>query len=231
MESRATAVVTGAGRGLGLALARQFLDSGCSVVVAATRREPPAVLREMAEQDERLLLCRLDVASPASISEFRQTLARQVRHLDVLVNNAGIPPETESLLDLPMGVVRTHLETHALGPLGLVRELKGLLRAGSVVANISSVVAGMRRMDSRYSAYAPSKALQNAFTRALADTLAPAGVVVLAVSPGWVATDMGGPNAPTSPAESAAGIVRQVMSATIRDTGLFLDYRGEPVDW
>lgn len=212
------ALVTGANRGLGLEVARQLSKRGYTVLAGA--RDPDAV-------PDDLRPVRLDVTDDASVAAVRDSLSS----LDVLVNNAAIHYDTwERTLSADLGTVREALETNTLGPWRLAITLADLLRAGphGRLVNVSSGAGALTGMGDRHPAYSVSKAALNALTLMLADALAP-GVLVNAVCPGWVATDMGGPGG-RPVADGAAGIV---WAATLADDGptggFFRD--GRPIPW
>jgi NAD(P)-dependent dehydrogenase (short-subunit alcohol dehydrogenase family) len=210
-----TALVTGANRGLGLEVARQLAARGYAVLAGA--RDPATVPGD-------LQAVRLDVTDQSTIDALRPA------ELDVLVNNAAIHYDTyERTLNADLGVVREALETNTLGPWRLAIAFAGLLRASphGRVVNVSSGAGALTGMRDSNPAYSVSKAALNALTIMLADALAP--VLVNAVCPGWVATDMGGPGG-RPVADGAAGIV---WAATLPDDGptggFFRD--GRPIPW
>jgi NAD(P)-dependent dehydrogenase (short-subunit alcohol dehydrogenase family) len=227
------AIVTGSNRGLGRALVDELLTRGWPRVVATARcPDTAADLRSLAARDPRVVLRELDVTSPASIERFAASVRDDGFPVGILVNNAGIGDvEDQTILSMPMEDVRRQIETHALGPLQIVRELTDLLQPGSVVVNISSVVSGMHRITANYAGYAQAKALQNSVTRALARTLEDRGVIVFALHPGWMATDMGGPGAPLRPDDVARGMADLILSATPADADTFRDHTGAPALW
>jgi NAD(P)-dependent dehydrogenase (short-subunit alcohol dehydrogenase family) len=100
------------------------------------------------------------------------------------------------------------------------------MQSGSVIANVSSVLSRIDSMGPAYTAYAPAKALQNAFTVQLAASLRRRGVITFAVHPGWVATDIGGRGAPVSASDAAQGIADMILMASAKDSGTFRDYTG-----
>jgi NAD(P)-dependent dehydrogenase (short-subunit alcohol dehydrogenase family) len=213
-----TALVTGANRGLGLEVAHQLAARGYSVLAGA--RDPGSV-------PDDLHAVRLDVTDQGTIDE----LAREVEALDVLVNNAAIHYDTyQRTLNADLGVVREALETNTLGPWRLAIAFGDLLRASphGRLVNVSSGAGALTGMRDSNPAYSVSKAALNALTIMLADALAPR-VLVNAVCPGWVETDMGGPGG-RPVAEGAAGIV---WAATLPDDGptggFFRDRR--PIPW
>ena len=213
-----TALVTGANRGLGLEVARQLARRGHTVLAGA--RDPDAV-------PDDLRGVRLDVTDEASIAAVRSTLSS----LDVLVNSAAIHYDTwQRVLTADLGVVREALETNTLGPWRVAMAVADLLRASphGRLVNVSSGAGALTGMRDGHPAYSVSKAALSALTLMLADALAPR-VLVNAVCPGWVATDMGGPGG-RPVAEGAAGIV---WAATLPDDGptggFFRD--GRPIAW
>jgi len=211
-----TALVTGANRGLGLEVARQLSARGYDVLAGA--RDPASVPGD-------LHAVRLDVTDQGTIDALR------LDELDVLVNNAAIHYDTyQRTLSADLGVVREALATNTLGPWRMAIAFAGLLRASphGRLVNVSSGAGALTGMRDSNPAYSVSKAALNALTIMLADALAP-GVLVNAVCPGWVATDMGGPGGrPLT--EGAAGIV---WAATLPDGGptggFFRD--GRPIPW
>lgn len=227
------AVVTGSNRGIGLELVTALCAGGRHRVAACCRSPDLAdELHRLGESNPQLWVAELDVTDDRSIERFAQGLLDQEPAVSMLVNNAGIGlDEQHTILTMPLEDIRRQLETHAIGPLVLVRRLVDRMIPGAVIANVSSVVSGLSRPRSSYAGYAQAKALQNSFTVTLAATLDDRGIIVLALEPGWVATDMGGATAPTTPAASASGLLDQILGATPADSGTFRDYRGDPVAW
>ncbi|MEY9934426.1 NAD(P)-dependent dehydrogenase (short-subunit alcohol dehydrogenase family) [Catenulispora sp. GP43] len=225
------ALVTGANRGLGRETARQLLAAGHAVLVAA--RHEGAARDTAAELGDGAYPLRLDVTSTADIAAAAEQIREEFGHLDVLVNNAAIHYDTwQHAVGADLAVVREAAETNVYGPWQLVQTLLPLLRAGSHqrIVNVSSGAGSLTEMTSGSTpAYSITKAALNALTRMLAADLRADGILVNAVCPGWVATDMGGPGG-RPVAEGAAGIV---WAATLPDDGptggFFRDRR--PIAW
>ncbi|WP_435224163.1 SDR family oxidoreductase [Streptomyces sp. Tue6028] len=223
------ALVTGANRGIGREVARQLAAAGHTVLVTARSAEAAAEAARAVGPDARPL--RLDVTSEADIT----ALARDVDALgvlDVLVNNAAITYDTwQRAITADLDVVREAAETNLYGPWRLTQALLPLLRASAHprIVNVSSEAASLAGMGRGTPAYSASKAALNALTRMLAAELRGDGVLVNAVCPGWVATDMGGPGG--RPVEEGAASV--VWAATLPDDGptggFFRD--GRPLPW
>ncbi|MET7722617.1 SDR family NAD(P)-dependent oxidoreductase [Streptomyces mirabilis] len=220
------ALVTGANRGIGREVARQLAVAGHTVFLTARSAEAAAEAARAAGPDAHPL--RLDVTSEADIT----AVARDLTALDVLVNNAAITYDTwQRATDADLDVVREAAETNLYGPWRLTQALLPLLRASAHprVVNVSSEVASLASMGGGTPAYTSTKAALNALTRMLAAELGPDRVLVNAVCPGWVATDMGGPGG-RPVAEGAACVV---WAATLPDDGptggFFRD--GQPLPW
>ncbi len=202
------ALVTGANRGIGLEVARQLAARGFEVLAGA--RDPASV----PALPGAVRAVRLDVTDQGSVD----AVAGSLDALDVLVNNAATHYDTDQrVLTADLGVVREALETNTLGAWRTAIACSGLLRAGTSgrLVNVSSGAGALTGMRDGTPAYSVSKAALNAVTLMLADALRADGVLVNAVCPGWVATDMGGPGG--RPVEDgAAGIV---WAATLPDDG------------
>lgn len=233
-------LVTGANRGLGLEFVRQLLARGERVVAACRHPGRATSLNALAgEHPGRLHVLPLDVASPRSIAE----LANELRLLDegapggrlalrLLVNCAGVLHSGERFGAIEPAIVEDSFRTNAMGPLLVTQALSERLADGAKVANLSSVlgsIASLARFGSP--SYDISKAAQNMATALLAKALAPRGIVVLALHPGWAQTDMGGANATVPVADAVAGLLAVVDAAGSRDSGGFRDWRGETLPW
>jgi len=231
-------LVTGANRGLGLEFCRQLLARGARVLAACRDPGRAIALDALAGEHPGLLrLLPLDVASPRSIAAFARELALPgapggAPPLRLLVNCAGVLHSGERFGAIDPAIVEDSFRTNAMGPLLLTQALAGRLADGAKVANISSVlgsIASLARFGSP--SYDISKAAQNMATALLAKALAPRGVVVLALHPGWAQTDMGGANATVPVADAVAGLLRTIEGAGMADSGSFRDWRGESLPW
>lgn len=224
------ALVTGANRGLGRETARQLVAAGHTVLVGA--RSEAAAAETAAALGERAVPLRLDVTGITDIEHAAAEIGRRFGHLDVLVNNAAIHYDTWQRVDTAdLAVVREAAETNVFGPWQLTKTLLPLLRRGSRqrIVNVSSEAGSLASMGGGTPAYSLSKAALNALTLMFAAELRSEGILVNAVCPGWVATDMGGPGG-RPVRDGAAGIV---WAATLPDDGptggFFRD--GQPVPW
>jgi NAD(P)-dependent dehydrogenase (short-subunit alcohol dehydrogenase family) len=225
-------LVTGANRGIGRELARQLALRGDVVVLTARELAKAERAAAALPGQERVLARRLEVTDPATIEQVAADLDRRYGRLDVLVNNAAIHYDTwqqASAADLQ--VVREALEVNLVGAWRTSLTLLPLLRASGHgrIVNVSSEAGSLASMDGGTPAYSVSKAALNALTRMLAGELRRDRILVNAVCPGWVATDMGGPGG-RPVAEGAASVLWAVDLPDGGPTGGF--YRdGHPVPW
>lgn len=235
------ALVTGASRGLGLEFVRQLLATGARVVAACRQPGKATALNALAgEYPGRLHVLPLDVASPRSQAELARELPLVLGErddgapgrLDLLLNNAGVLHSGERFGSLTAANFEDSFRTNALGPLLLAQALEPLLADGARIANLSSRL-GSIALTTRFGSpsYDMSKAALNMATVLLSHALAGRGIRVVAISPGWVRTDMGGSDAEVEPAEAVAGMLRVIDGLGPGDSGRFLDWRGDPVDW
>lgn len=213
------ALVTGGNRGIGLEVCRQMAQHGHRVVLGS-RDLAKGVAAAQALVGEGLAVqaLQLDVADGSSVEDVQRWLAAEYGRLDVLVNNAAILYDTwQGAVDADLAVVQEALETNTFGPWRMAQALLPLLRRSrrARIVNVSSEAGSLAGMQGGTPAYSLSKAALNALTRMLAAELRGAGILVNAVCPGWVATDMGGSGG-RPVAEGAAGIV---WAATLPDDG------------
>ncbi|MCK2215159.1 SDR family oxidoreductase [Actinomadura sp. ATCC 31491] len=223
-------VVTGANRGIGLEVAARLARAGDTVLLTA--RDPAKAERAARGLAGRVEPRRLDVSDDESVAEFARGVREAHGRVDVLVNNAAIHYDTwQRASGADLGVVREALETNLLGAWRVTQALLPLLRAGrhGRVVNVSSEAGSLASMGAGTPAYAVSKAGLNALTRMLAAELRRDRVLVNAVCPGWVATDMGGPGG-RPVAEGAASVLWAVDLPDDGPTGGFFR-DGRPLPW
>lgn len=215
-------LITGANRGIGLALARAASARGDEVI--AVCRTTSAELDALGVR----VLAGCDVTSDASVAGLASRL--QGVALDVLINNAGILT-VESLEDFDAERIRKQFEVNSIAPLRVTNALLGYLGSGSKVAIVTSLMGSISDNGSGgYYGYRMSKAAVNAGGVSLARDLAPRGVSVVLLHPGMVATEMTGGRG-ISPAESAAGLLTRIDELQLADSGSFLHQDGRRLDW
>ncbi len=223
MSQPPIALVTGGNRGLGLETCRQLGAQGYRVVLTARReKEGRAAAEGLQGEGLDVRFHPLDVTDDASILRLRDFIRDQFGRLDVLVNNAGIFPDPtpgsgrEGLFHTRLETLRRGFETNAVGPLRLCQVLIPLMEGRGRVVNVSSGMGQLSEMNGGSPGYRLSKTALNALTRILADELQGTGIKVNSVCPGWVRTQMGGPEATLSVEEGARGIV---WAATLPEDG------------
>ncbi len=235
------AVVTGAGRGLGLEFVRQLLPR--RTVLIATVRNPGAAkdLAALARTNsDKLHIVTLDVADEESIQKAAKEIAGLTQSLDLLINNAGIylgrpgavsGSDRVGQLTMESGVAT--LRTNAVGPMIFTQELLPLLRKGRQprIVSLTSGLGSIAQSSGAPYHYSASKAALNMYMHGLAAELRRDRIISVVINPGWVATDMGGRGASLSAEESASSILRVVEDLTIEQTGSFLNYHGEIEPW
>lgn len=229
-------LITGANRGLGLEFTRQLLAAGDHVVAACRQPGRASALNSLAgEHPGRLHVLPLDVAQPRSLRELASELPLAIGEdgrLDLVLNNAGVLHAGERFGRLEAANFEDSFRTNALGPLLLVQALATRLADGARVANLSSEL-GSIGSTTRFGtpSYNMGKAAQNMATVLLAHALAERGIVVVALHPGWVRTDMGGARAELEPAEAVAALLGLIAGLAPGDSGRFLDRNGQPLPW
>ena len=233
MDGPLVALVTGANRGIGLEVCRQLAGLGYAVVLGSRNlAKGERAVAGLARHERVVQPYQLDVTDSESIERARARVAADFGRLDVLVNNAAILYDTwQHAADADLAQVREALETNLFGAWNMVRALLPLLRQTrhARVVNVSSEAGSLAGMGGGTPAYSLSKVALNALTRMLAAELREDGILVNAVCPGWVATDMGGAGG----RPVAAGAASVVWAATLPDEGptggFFRD--GRPLKW
>jgi NAD(P)-dependent dehydrogenase (short-subunit alcohol dehydrogenase family) len=211
-------------------------------VFATCRR--PAAARALAAlaagAGDRLTIVPLDVTDAGSIRAAHATVRRHTDGLDLLINNAGMystggsADPTERLGTLSFEAALLLLRTNAMGPLMVAQQYLDLLGAGRAprAVAISSEYGSVSENTGGFPYYyAASKAALNMLMRSLAADARRLGIITALLDPGWVSTDMGGPQAPVTPARSVAGMVRVIDGLTARDSGRFLTWKGAEAPW
>jgi NAD(P)-dependent dehydrogenase (short-subunit alcohol dehydrogenase family) len=230
---RGIALVTGANRGIGLELVRQSAREGFTVILGSRDADKgKAAAAGLGDGGLDVHVRAIDVADAASVEALGKSLADDFGRLDVLINNAAIDYDPwQSGVEADLGVVREALETNLLGAWRTTQACLPLLRRpGSArIVNVSSGAGALTDMGAGAPAYRVSKTALNALTRILANELRGDGILVNAVCPGWVATDMGGPGG-RPVADGAASVMWAVRIPDDGPTGGFFR-DGRRIDW
>ncbi len=233
------AVVTGAVRGLGFETCRQLARLGITVILTArdsTKGEAAAAV--LRAEGLNVHFYPLDVTNEDSVEALARFIGHEYGRLDILVNNAGVVRDrfdratwvSQPALETDIETLRATLDTNTFGAQRTMRALIPLMHGRGNVVNVSSGMGQLNEMGDSFIGYRLSKAGLNVLTRVIAAELKDTRVKVNSVCPGWVRTDMGGPGAPRSVTEGAAGIV---WAATLPEDGpsggFFRD--GQPIPW
>lgn len=230
-----TVFITGANRGLGLEFTRQYAAEGWRVHACCRAPQDAAALQRLADQhDGQLTVHALDVANFTQLDDLAFDLRDE--SIDLLLNNAGIYPECDRL-----GLGMTDFDAweqafrvNAMAPLKLAEAFTRHV-ANSDMKKMAFITSKMGSIADNGSGgsytYRSSKAALNAVVRSLSIDLAARGIAVALLHPGWVKTDMGGPNAWITAEQSISSMRRMIDQLTPASSGQFFAYDGQPVPW
>lgn len=227
----ATVAITAAGRGIALELVKQHAEAGDRVFALCRNPDSATTLNALAEgSGGKVSVHRMDVGDDASVKAGARSTGDDP--IDILYNVAGIlgtaEPELESA---DWAVFDEAINIMVKGPLRALQAFLPRMQAGSRVINFSSQLAASTWPYGGYYGYAAAKSGLNRMMRSVAIDLKDRGIIVGLVHPGYVQTDMGGPAAEITPAESAAGIRRVAADWTLERSGDFLKWNGETHPW
>ena len=232
-----TVFIAGSDKGLGLSLARKFYEAGWRVYAGSFANGRG--LLELAKQaGGQVIVVPQDVSSVSSVKASAQEVAKTESRLDLLINCAGIVPVNALTplpeFDLEAGRYQSVFEVNSFGPLRVVQAFLPLVERGSrkLIITVSSEAGSISKSDrTSHYAYCMSKAALNIGCKILQNWLKPAGIKVLAIEPGWMKTEMGGPNALLDPAVPAAGIFALAERKWTVDDPIYMDYEGRLLNW
>lgn len=221
--SKKNVVITGANRGIGLAMAKQFRARG-DHVIAVCRQASAELLETGAE-----VIDSIDVTREADLLRLQDEL--KDRKIDTLINNAGLL-HNESLGDIDSATMRAQYEVNAIAPLNVTDTLHGSLKKGSKVIMITSRMGSIADNGSggRYG-YRMSKAALNAAGKSLALDLKDEGIAVALIHPGFVQTDMVNHAGDISADVAAERIIKRIDELSLKTTGQFKHSNGEDLPW
>lgn len=224
--------ITGASRGIGLELVRQYVAAGAQVFAAARQPNQGALSQLAAEHPQNLSLITLDVTKEEQLPAAVAAVRSQVEAIDLVINNAGMNQRGLSLGSYTRAVMLDTLHTNAVAPILIGQAFLGLLRRGNRprLVHLSSQVGSFTwNTHGRSPLYAASKAALNMYTRCIAHE-AP-DITAVVVHPGWVQTDMGGPSAPLAVPDAVQQLRALFDRLTPAENGHFLNYNGHAHPW
>jgi NAD(P)-dependent dehydrogenase (short-subunit alcohol dehydrogenase family) len=230
----ATILVTGANRGLGLEFTRQYLSEGYAVIAVARNTGAAHRLRQL-ERDSKgsLSLVEADVADSASVRRAASNI--QTAAIDILINCAGVMGgDGQAIGSIDYHEWMRVLDVNVLGAMRMCEAFLDRV-ARSDRRLIVTITSGMGSLADNtsggYIAYRTSKAAVNMAMRTAAIDLKPRGISCVVINPGWVKTDMGGPNAKLTPEQSVAAMRRVIAELGPNDSGRFYNYDGREYPW
>ncbi|GAA5185962.1 SDR family oxidoreductase [Ferrimonas gelatinilytica] len=227
-----TVLITGANRGIGLEFTRQSLDAGDQVIACCRAPEQAQALEALAERfPQQLELVGLDLGQPQQLTALQRYLGE--RRVDLLISNAGVyGPKGLALGEYSAEPFADIMQVNVLAPLLLVQALRDNLAPGAKIALLSSKMGSVTDNTSGGAYfYRASKAALNAIGKSLAIDLADAGHPVVMLHPGWVQTDMGGPNALIDTEQSVSGMRQVIDGLTEASSGGFFSFDSSPIAW
>lgn len=213
-------VITGASRGIGLSFTKIFKAKGDTVYALCRKSNPE--LNALGVQ----VIEGVEVREEKTFTKVLAALKGST--IDILINNAGIYLKD----NLDFEVIREQFEVNTLGPLKVTKALLPHLKKGSKVAMLTSLMGSITDNSSgAYYGYRISKAALNAASKSLSIDLAPQGISVILLHPGYVKTDMTQGRGEISPDHSAQGLVQVIEKMSAKETGHFYDYEGDELPW
>jgi NAD(P)-dependent dehydrogenase (short-subunit alcohol dehydrogenase family) len=227
-------LITGASRGLGFELAKQYAVEGWMVIACCRKPEDAIALKKLAPSARDMVsVVAMDVADNDTVRNAALTLKDVV--VDILINSAGIagvPQQSTGKIDYASWA--RVLDVNTMGPLRVLEAFTDNL-ARSERRLVVTITSGMGSLADNTSggsiAYRSSKAAVNMVMRSAAIDLAPRGITCVLINPGWVKTDMGGPDATLSPQQSVSAMRRLIETLGPNDSGKFYNYDGREYPW
>ena len=225
-----TVLITGANRGLGLGLTKHAAARGYHVIGTARNPDKADELNAAASRVEQL-----DTSDPSSIDALAKALGNTP--IDILINNAGIfPHECDDINDFDTDTFQRVMQVNTLGPILTTRALRDNIASSdrklniSITSNLGSITDATKGAMG-FLGYRTSKAALNMANATIAHQLKDKGITSVVIHPGWVQTDMGGPQAPLEPEDATRHILDTIESLTPEHNGHFVDYRGKEMKW
>jgi len=247
-----SAFITGCSRGLGLELVRQLAPHTEFLFATCRNPENATELLELAEENENIKVLPVDVLHHESFGDVAEEVSSIIGGggLNLLINNAGISPRSTRINYVSADQMNETFAVNTISPLLLTKAFLPLLKEAanneaeeaeefcinnSVVVNMSSILGSISENTGDHSGglypYRCSKAGLNMVTRSLSIDLKSFGITVISMHPGWVRTDMGGPNATLAQHESVENMVNTMRNIQFEHSGMFFNHDGEVIPW
>ena len=229
-------LIAGASRGLGFFLAQKYLEEG-NIVYAGVRDVKCKGIKQLSEKfPDTIIPITLDITSTASCNAASAFVAQSTDYLDVIINNAGIHSDTSfvKIEDTVLDDCVPIYNVNAVGPLRVVKVFLPFVSKDSFssIINISSECGSITNAQRQWEFdYCMSKAAMNMATKLLQNYLEERNVKVVSIQPGWMRTDMGGPDADLDPYENACTLFNMFEGFNCIDNRLFTDNKGEVLAW
>lgn len=226
-----TALVTGANKGIGFEVVRQLLSINFNVILTARNREKGLMAYNLFKNhEEKLFFVQMDVGNEDSIKKAAKEVKSKNIKIDVIVNNAGVLLDSESINEVSSEKILTTFRVNTLGPILVIQNFLSSINKNGRIINVSSGLGAFSEMSSYAPIYSISKSALNAVTKQFSFSLKEKNISVNSVSPGWVKTDMGGSNATRTVEKGAETIVWLAEEASHNLTGKFFRDKKE-LDW
>ncbi len=233
MSDDKIALVTGGNRGIGLGIVEGLLRDGFQVIMGSRSLEfgrlAISYLEDLAEHVD---LMQLDVTDPVNVRKATKYITKNYDHIDVLVNNAGIiGNDKDKIKGGKIKEVQIIMNTNFYGPMRMIASLMPLMEKSknARIINVSSRMGSLDNLFADHGAYRMSKAALNAQTILLSNELKESKIKVFAMCPGWVRTDMGGPDAHRSVEEGADTAIFLATDNTAESGKFYMDR--EVIPW
>lgn len=221
-----TVLVTGANRGIGRALATRLAAAGTiCILTVRNAADVTGLRRDFAFAQQRVHVEACDISRPSDVQALATRVAAYTPRLDALVNNAGVFPAADRRMhpsNVGIDVMRATFEVNLFGTIAMCQSFVPLLVRGSRIINVSSTMGqfGTDGVPPYATAYCVSKTALNAYTSALANEVGERGIMVDALHPGWVQTEMGGADAQITP-DAATETIIYLATRSSGETGKF----------
>ena len=227
-------LITGANRGIGLGFVKQYLQSHCFVVATTRNVNKQGTIFQLAKKyPTQLLIVDLEVTSSASIAVFEQELKQLGITFDIVINNAGVSLE-EHFGKWTPEAFENNIRVNTIGPALVIQAVAPFLANDSKLVQISSGMGSLElniNPEGALDAYAISKAGLNLLTIRLASKFYAKGIIVIAINPGWVQTDMGGTEAPETVDHVVNNMILTIDKLVLATSGTFISDKGEVIPW